>query len=182
MVLLRYNAAISLDGFIASANHTTPWIIEDPTIDFPALFSTFSTFLMGRKTYSTMLSFGDSNPLRDKQRDEMIVVSSTMEPRDHPDITIVEAYTVDFVKKLKKRNEEQGKKDIWLFGGGELAGLMFKEGLVDRVEVAVMPVLVGEGIKFADGRSWGGAAKDLKLVSVEKLDSGILMCVYDVQN
>lgn len=36
-------------------------------------------------------------------------------------------------------------KDIWLFGGGELFASMLAQGLVDRVEVAVIPVLLGAG-------------------------------------
>ena len=52
--------------------------------------------------------------------------------------------------------------------------------MVDRVEVAVMPVLVGDGVKMIDGSGWGGTNVKLKTASVSKLDSGIVMCVYDV--
>lgn len=180
MVLLRYNVAASLDGFIASRDHTTSWIIEDPTIDFNALYSTFSTFVMGRKTYETMLSYGESNPLRDKTRDEMFVVSRTMKQEDHPNVTVVGKDVVQFVKRLKDKSEREEKKDIWLFGGGGLAGALLEAGLVDRVEVAVMPVLVGDGVKMVDGSGWGGTSKKLKTVRVNKLESGILMCVYEV--
>ena len=36
-------------------------------------------------------------------------------------------------------------KDIWLFGGGELFRSLASLGLVDRVEVALVPVLLGGG-------------------------------------
>ena len=44
-------------------------------------------------------------------------------------------------------------KDIWLFGGGRLFGSLCQEGLVDTVELAVIPVLLGEGIPFVAGLS-----------------------------
>lgn len=37
-------------------------------------------------------------------------------------------------------------KDIWLFGGGELFRSMLDLRLVDSVEVAVIPVLLGDGL------------------------------------
>ncbi len=46
------------------------------------------------------------------------------------------------VRSLKAR----AGKDIWLFGGGELFRTLLDAGLVDRVEPAVVPVLLGEGI------------------------------------
>lgn len=180
MVLIRYNVAISLDGFIASSDHTTSWIVEDSTIDFDALYSIFSTFVMGRRTYETMLSYGDNNPLRSKSQDEMIVISRTMKQEEYPNVTVVKDDVVGFVKALKSKNEDEGRKDIWLFGGGRLAGLLMDAGLVDRVEVAVMPVLLGDGVMMIDGSGWGGTNMKLKTASVSKLDSGIVMCVYDV--
>jgi dihydrofolate reductase len=52
MSRLRYNAATTLDGFIASPDGSTDWIIEDLAVDFNALYAAFDTFLMGRKTYA----------------------------------------------------------------------------------------------------------------------------------
>jgi hypothetical protein len=36
---LRYQVAVSLDGFIAGPNHEADWIVMDPSIDFGALFA-----------------------------------------------------------------------------------------------------------------------------------------------
>jgi dihydrofolate reductase len=48
---LRYQVAVSLDGFIARPNGEYDWIVMDPSIDFGALFKEFDTAVMGRKTY-----------------------------------------------------------------------------------------------------------------------------------
>ena len=49
--LLRYQVAVSLDGFIAGPKGEYDWIVMDPQIDFGALFKEFDTAVMGRKTY-----------------------------------------------------------------------------------------------------------------------------------
>ena len=48
---LRYQVAMSLDGYIANENGSYDWIIDDPTIDFGALFAEFDTLIMGRRTF-----------------------------------------------------------------------------------------------------------------------------------
>ncbi|KAK1753627.1 dihydrofolate reductase-like domain-containing protein [Echria macrotheca] len=114
MPLLRYNVATTLDGFIASSDGSTSWIIEDPTIDFDVLYAQFSLFIMGRKTYEVMLSYG-RNPLAKYPKEAVVVVSTTMKPDEHPGITIVSEGVVEFVREHKREVE----KDIWIMGGGD---------------------------------------------------------------
>jgi dihydrofolate reductase len=42
-------------------------------------------------------------------------------------------------------------KDVWLFGGGSLFRSLVEAGLVDTVEVAVVPILLGEGLPLLPG-------------------------------
>ena len=46
---------------------------------------------------------------------------------------------------VRSLREEPGG-DIWLFGGGELFRSLCEEGLVDTVEVSIVPILLGGGI------------------------------------
>ncbi|KAL5371219.1 hypothetical protein DPSP01_014415 [Paraphaeosphaeria sporulosa] len=171
---LRYNIAITLDGYIASLNHSTSWIIEDSSIDFTTLYSEFSTFIMGRKTYETMLCFGDLNPLKDYPREAIVVPSQTMEC---PDVTVIRERVMKYVRALK--SEEGGKgRDIWFMGGAKLAGVLMEEDLVDALEVAVMPVVIGEGVKMME--FVGGGQIRLRLASVESKERGIIMTRYAV--
>ncbi len=64
-----------------------------------------------------------------------------MQPGDHPNLTIVND-AEPFVAELKTKPG----KDIWLWGGGELFHSLLGAGLVDGVDVGVMPVLLGGGI------------------------------------
>ena len=112
----------------------------DPEIDFSAIFSEFDTLLMGRKTYAPMAgSKGKGGPFA---AHKIVVVSRTLDPREHPGVTIVSSKLKETVTALKR---EKGK-DIWLFGGGELFQGLLELGLVDGVDVAVMPALLGQGI------------------------------------
>jgi len=51
MPRIRYQVAVSLDGYIAGPKGDADWIIMDPEIDFDGLFAQFDTFIMGRRTY-----------------------------------------------------------------------------------------------------------------------------------
>ena len=135
---VRYQVATSLDGFIAGPNGEADWIVMDPDIDFEALFAQFDTFLMGRRTYEAM---GGGKGAGGKGT-KTIVFSRTLKPQDHPAVTIVADRIAETVNALRA---EKGK-DIWLFGGGSLFRSLLDAGVVDAVEVAVMPVLLGAGI------------------------------------
>ena len=60
---LRYQVATSLDGYIAGPNGDLGWIIQDPDIDFGAVFAQFDTAIMGRKTFLTALPQGGNGSI-----------------------------------------------------------------------------------------------------------------------
>src|SRR6516164_9255511 len=137
---VRYQVASSLDGFIAGPKGEADWIIMDPDIDFRALFAQFDTALIGRRTFEGMA--------RGKKKAgampgmKTFVFSRTLRQRDYPKVTIVADNAEETLTALR---EEPGK-DIWLFGGGLLFRSLLGAKLVDTVEVAVVPVLLGGGI------------------------------------
>ena len=61
------------------------------------------------------------------------------------------ALETDAVRVVKELRERPGK-DICLFGGGELFRSLLAAGLVDRVEVGIIPVLLGDGIPLLPSR------------------------------
>ena len=134
---IRYGVAMSLDGYIAGPNGEADWIVMDPEIDFGGMTSQFDTLLIGRKTFVGMASSGGGMPGMN-----VYVLSRTLKQSDYPKATIVGENTDEFLKTLKA----QPGKDIWLFGGGELFRSLLEAGLVDTVEVAVIPVVLGGGI------------------------------------
>ncbi|KAF9771518.1 hypothetical protein IL306_010841 [Fusarium sp. DS 682] len=174
MPQLRYNVAASLDGYIASPDGSTNWIIEDPSINFDALYAEFDFFVMGRKTYEVMQSLGGpENPLSKRPKKAVIVASRTMQQKDFPDITVIHEGTIDYIRQLKSTEG----KDIWLMGGGQLAAQCLQANLVDTIEVAIMPVLLGSGINLLPSLPQNIR---LHLSNTTKMSSGILMTQYTV--
>ena len=102
-----------------------------------------------------------------------IVFSRTLRPADHPEITIVAGNAAAAVTEVKR----QEGKDIWLMGGGVLFHSLLEARLVDTVEVAVVPILLGGGIPMLPL-----PCKEVKLQleTSKALPSGILMLMYRV--
>ena len=167
---IRYSVAMSLDGYIAGPKGEADWIIMDPEIDFAAMFEPFDTFLLGRRTFEMMS--GASGP--EAPGIKTYVFSRTLRQEDYPDTTIVSEDADKFVAELRM----QPGKDIWLFGGGSLFGSFLKAKLVDTVEVAIMPVLLGGGIPLLPPPA--GETK-LKLTSHKIYKTGIVSLEYEIQ-
>ena len=166
---LSYGVAMSLDGFIAGSHGENDWIVSDPEIDFAAIWAQFDTLLMGRRTYEIARVRAANWP---DLGHRWIVVSQTLKPEDHPKITILGTGIAEAVAALRAGSG----KDIWLFGGGVLFRELLDAGLVDRVEVMVMPVLLGSGVPLLTE----GQRQTLSLVKSKALSSGILMLAYSV--
>lgn len=164
-----YGVAATLDGFIAGPEGEYDWIVHDPTIDFAAMFRPYDTLLMGRGTYEVAGAEGKS---WDSYGQKWIVVSTTLKPEDHPNVTILGSNVSETVAAMKA----QPGKDIWLFGGGALFRSLYDAGLVDAMEVALMPVMIGSGIPLLPE----GKRCPLTLVESKALPSGILMLKYSI--
>src|SRR5262245_37181853 len=137
---VRYGVAVSLDGYIAGPKGEADWIIMDPEFDFNALYKQFDTALIGRRTFEVLTGGKKKGGAMPGMK--TFVFSRTLRQRDYPKVTVVAEKAEETVAALRK---ETGK-DIWLFGGGLLFRSLLDAGLVDTVEVAVVPVLLGEGV------------------------------------
>jgi dihydrofolate reductase len=135
-----YAVAASLDGYIAGPNGEADWIPMDPDIDFAAIFARFDTLLVGRRTFAGLSGQGGSGGGGFGMK--TVVFSRTLRPADHPKVTIVADRIPETIADLKA----QPGKDLWLFGGGELFHSLATLGLVDRVEVALVPMMLGAGL------------------------------------
>ena len=165
-----FSAAMSLDGYIADPNGGYDWIVMDPEIDFAEMFKGYDTVLMGRKSYDAAKGAGGYGMPGPKA----YVFSKTLKQADCPDATVSNdpEKTVTALKKVKG-------KDIWLFGGGELFKSLLELQLVDAVEVAVIPVLLGDGLPLLPKSE---KRAKLKLTNHKLFKkTGTLLLNYDVK-
>ena len=168
---VRYNVAASLDGFIADADGGYDWIPNDETVDFAGLFARVDTVLLGRKTWELV----QGQPERAWGAETRIFVfSRTLAAAPEPGVTVVRDDPVALVSSLR---HEPGDGEIWLFGGGELFGVLLAGGQVDTVEVTVVPVLLGSGVPLLPGPA---ARAPLVLEHTHTYPSGMVALHYTV--
>jgi dihydrofolate reductase len=171
---LRYSVAATLDGFIADPDGGYDWIIMDEAIDFAAMFAEFDTFVMGRKTWQVSAAAPDPGNVGDMFGDKEVIVFSRTLKSARPGVKIVTTDPVETVSGLKQKSG----KDIWLFGGGSMFRTLVDADLVDTVEVAVMPVLLSQGVPLI---APGARITGMKLEKCETLPkSGIVMLSYAI--
>ncbi|MFE3442005.1 dihydrofolate reductase family protein [Nocardia sp. NPDC059180] len=161
---LVYYVGMTLDGYIAGpdggieffpiAPDFAAWIASDypetlPTHAQPHFGvpegtpnKNFDTLVMGRGTYDPGLAVGITSPYGHMRQ---YVVSSTLRQIDDPGVVLVESDPVGLVRRLK---QEDGM-DIWLAGGGKLAGALIDE--IDELVIKSYPVSAGAGIRAFDG-------------------------------
>src|SRR5712675_1082235 len=108
---LRYQVAVSLDGFIADPNGGYDWIVADPAVDFGALFKEFDTVVMGRKTYEVTTAEGGTGAMPGL---DVVVFSRTLPATRSPGVRVVGDDPREVVADLKAKSG----RDVWLFGGG----------------------------------------------------------------
>jgi len=165
-----YSVAMSLDGFIAGKHDEYDWIPMDPEINFSAFMARFDAMIMGRRSFEVV----SASPEGSLPEMSTYVASSTLEPGSYRGATVLERPLGEGVRRLRA----SPGKSIWLFGGGKLFQSMLRANLVDRVEVAVIPILLGDGIPMLPGT---GDMQKLKLVDSQTFKAtGTVLLSYDI--
>jgi dihydrofolate reductase len=167
---LRLYAAVSLDGCLADAQGGVGWLAPFEAADYgmAAFLGEVGSVLTGRTTYDQARGFGDW-PYAGKR-----VVVMTHRPLDPDPPAGVEAAAGDPAAVLARlRAGTPG--DVWLLGGAALAQDCLARGLVDSVELFVMPLLLGAGLRlFASD----GPGRDLALTGTRAFPNGAVALSY----
>ena len=152
MSLTRYYTATSLDGFIADENHSLDWLFtrdQDRTgpLNYDEFFAGIGALAMGSTTYEWILDheLKGTDPARWRwpydipcwifthRRLQVVPGAATTFTSD----SVVSVHT-EMVSAADRRN-------VWIVGGGDLAGQFAAAGLLDEVIVYVAPVTLGRG-------------------------------------
>lgn len=169
MHLVRYHVAVSIDGFIAPKGGSPDWLnpYGKVAMDFMASWmKQIGGVITGRATYDQSLGMGGG-----WGKTPAIVMTSR--PLAKASKTVATA--TDEAQGLARLKARMTEGDIWLFGGGVTAGRFLKAGLIDLIEVAVVPVALGEGRPLFAG---GPAQITFEHTGSQPLGSGCVLYRY----
>lgn len=175
--LVRAFLAVSLDGYIADKDGGVDWLNPyfTPEIDFGAFMKTIGVTVLGRVTYDWAVAHGGAAA----HFNGRTIVLTRRPIGDAP--PGVEAWQGDVgALATQLRGELKGTgKDVWLMGGGKSIALFHEGGLVDRWELGIIPVLLGDGIPLFPRR--GRGLEGLRLLHSRTLKNGIIEATYAAQ-
>jgi len=163
--------AMSLDGYIAKTGDDLSFLsmVDQPGEDFgySEFYSTVDTVIVGRKTYDWVMKQVPEFPHADK---ESYIITRT--PR--PAVGKTQFYTGS-LKDLVARLQNEPGKNIFVDGGAEVVNELLRENLIDEFTIAIIPILLGEGVRLFKE---GFPEQALKLVGVKGYEKGLVQVRY----
>ena len=185
MSLVRYYAAATLDGYIAAADDSIEWLtgyegsFEGADSDarqagYEAFYEGVGALVMGSVTYEWVLAHGGGWPYGGKPAWVLSSRELARPEGEGVDVRIAEANVADLVDEMLAA---AGNRDLWIVGGGKVASQFADHDLLDRVEVTVVPVVLGAGKPLFE-RPVSGA---MQLVDARTFSSGMVGLTYEVK-
>jgi dihydrofolate reductase len=142
------NRSMSLDGFIAGPGHAMDWIFDFVAPDeFPDIAAATGAMLIGRRTYEVAQRMEEAGEPSGEYPFSGPVFVLTHEPPDPPDPAVT-FLTGDIGAAVATARSAAGGKNLEILGA-DVAGQCLRRGLVDEILVYVLPVLLGDGIRFS---------------------------------
>lgn len=186
---LVYYIATSIDGFIAdpsggvAAFSVDPVTLGDLFARYPetcpahlrealgvsAAPRRFDTVLLGRRAHQPAVEAGLTAGAYPHLR-QIVVTHGEL-----PDATGVAVLHGDVVAGVEALKRERGR-DIWLCGGGDLAGQLID--VIDELQLKINPVVLGDGIGLF-GRGARARAREFQPVGTESLPGGVTLATFE---
>lgn len=173
----------SLDGFIARKDGSVGWldtadVFEHGDTLTPELVAEFletiGCYVMGSRTYETALNF-EANGMGWAYGDKPTFVLTRRALTRTRDTV---EFTSGDLARLVNERLKPAYRSIWFVGGGTVAGECLRLGLADEVRYSIMPILIGDGIRFFDRLDQDVA---LHLAEVKAYRSGMVALHYEVK-
>jgi dihydrofolate reductase len=150
--LTQYYTATTLDGFIADPDHSLDWLFtrdqqEDGLLNYGEFIAEVGAIAMGSTTYEWILNheFADKDPSEWRwPYDIPCWVFTHRQLQVVPDAQ-VEFTSAEIPNVHKEMRRAAGDRNLWVTGGGDLAGQFADAGLLDEVIVYIAPVTLGGG-------------------------------------
>ena len=167
------SGALSLDGYIARPDGSVDFLVmpEGGEQELAKLFARIDTIVLGRKTLDAQEQHNLGEPPREHWKTYVF-------SRSHPlgegkyGVIFVNRSPAEFVAELRRTDG----KDIFHMGGGELARAFLEVDLIDEIEIAIIPVLLGEGIPLFPS---GFPQREFTLLESKAYKNGVVWLKYE---
>ncbi|QLQ02043.1 MAG: dihydrofolate reductase [Thiobacillus sp.] len=178
----QYYAATSLDGFIATENDSLDWLFPLGDLNsssYPAFIADVGALAMGSATYEWMV----------RNAEKLASETGSAWPYTQPAwvfssrrLPIIDGANIRFVNgKVRDVHTEMqaaaGTQNIWIVGGGDLAGQFYDAGLLDELIIQVGSVTLGKGKPLFPRRL---LSPILRLMSVHQMGAGMAELRYEI--
>lgn len=178
----QYYTSTSLDGFIATEDDSLDWLFPLGDINetsFPKFFEGVGALAMGSTTYEWMLRHADkvaeeTGSAWPYTQPTWVFTSRVLRAAPGADIRFANG---DVLSVHAAMREAAGDKNIWIVGGGGLAGQFYDAGLLDEIFVQVTSVTLGRGKPLFPRRLTN---PPLRLVSVRQVGAAFAELQYEV--
>lgn len=170
MPQIRLYIAQSLDGYIARPDGAIDWLrpFDDVEYGYERFIADIGTVVMGRKSYEVARSLGDW-PYPNAR--SLVITSSPLDEDAPPTVTRVNAD----VPRLATALRAAGGKDAWIMGGAMAINAFLTADAIDRIDLFIVPVLLGEGVPLFEANRPQTA---LKLAGTQTYDKGLARLSY----
>jgi dihydrofolate reductase len=178
----QYYTAASLDGFIATEEHSLEWLFQLGDIEetsYPEFIAGVGALAMGSSTYEWMLRHAIAPPDRPGEPWPYPQPTWVFSTRKLPGVAGADVRFVsgDVRPVHEEMRAAAGGRNVWLVGGGELVGQFHDAGLLDEIIVQVGSVTLGAGRPLLPRRILHPA---LRLTSVRQFGPGFAELRYAV--
>lgn len=146
-----FYTASTLNGFIATEDNSLDWLFEvgsPEQVDFPTFLAGIDVLVSGSTTYEWVYSHENlaEHPEKWKQfygeRPTFVFTSRDLPSPEGADIRFVKGEVSDHLEAIRGA---AGQGDIWLIGGGDLAGQFLDAGALDELQITITPVALTAG-------------------------------------
>ncbi|HEY0946294.1 MAG TPA: dihydrofolate reductase family protein [Opitutaceae bacterium] len=180
---VQYYTATSLDGFIATEDDSLEWLFPLGDVNessYPAFIADVGALAMGASTYEWML----------RNAEKVVAEVGSAWPYTQPTwvfshrtLPAIPGASLRFVQGDVRHAYADlcaaaGARNIWVVGGGDLAGQFYDAGLLDEVIVQIGSVTLARGKPLFPRRV---LSPTLRLTSVRQIGGGMAELRYDVQ-
>jgi dihydrofolate reductase len=172
MARVRFYVATSLDGFIADRDGSVDWLApyDARLYGYERYFEGIGALIMGRRTFQLINAVGEDWPYRGKP---VFVLASRTLGRVPVGVSASTRGIADALLLARQATP----KDIWVVGGAVTMQSALDEGLVDIIEVFLVPVLLGNGLTLLNDLR---LRQDLVFDGIESFPDGVVKLRYIV--